>query len=123
MEDDVLLFRHATKKAGLDVVILPLDSAELITDYIEGNGLFGDRTAHPLPSLIFLDGQLHHEPSMGVLRRIRRHPNSRHIPVIVLTGSLDEQVKIDAKAAGAMDCFEKPFTAEDWSRLKTVLGL
>jgi DNA-binding response OmpR family regulator len=105
----------------LDVEILPLDSAQLITDYLEGNGKFSDRQAYPLPSIIFLDGQLHHEPSMGVLRRIRKNPTSSHIPIVVLTGSLDDQVKVDAKEAGAAECFEKPFTAGDWALLKNLL--
>jgi CheY-like chemotaxis protein len=120
-ENDVILFRFWMRKAEVNMEVVTLDSGEKILDYLSGKAEYQDRNAFPLPELIFLDGQLHHQPSMGLLRWIHEQPQTRNIPVVVLTGSLDPKVRIDAKRLGAVECFEKPFTVLEWKRLEELL--
>jgi CheY-like chemotaxis protein len=120
-ENDVILFRFWLRKAQVAMKVLVLDSGEKILDYLSGAGDYADRKRFPMPELIFLDGQLHHRPSMGVLRWILESPETQGIPVVVLTGSLDPKVRKDAKAIGALECFEKPFTVQDWKKLDELL--
>ena len=40
----------------------------------------------------------------------------------VLTGSLDRKVCEQAKALGALECFEKPFSVSDWRRIQKMPG-
>jgi CheY-like chemotaxis protein len=122
-ENDIILFRFWMRKAGVNMNVLALDSGDKILRYLSGTAPYQNRTAFPLPELIFLDGQLHHQPSMGLLRWILEQPETRKIPVIVLTGSLDPKVRIEAKALGALECFEKPFTVQGWERLRELLSL
>jgi CheY-like chemotaxis protein len=120
-ENDIILFCFWMRKAQVQMEVLALDSGDKILDYLKGNEPYDDRKAFPLPEIIFLDGQLHHQPSMGLLRWIVEQPHTRSIPVVVLTGSLDPKVRTDAKEIGALECFEKPFTLEDWERLRGLL--
>ena len=121
LEDDALLFTLSMKKAGVLRDIIVIGDGEQIIDYLRGVGSYADRTKYPKPSMIFLDGQLHHQPSMGLLKWIKDHPNLTNVPVIVLTGSLDEKVSEQAKALGALECFEKPFIRQYWQKIEQMV--
>lgn len=55
--------------------------------YLNGEGLFGDRLKHPLPSVILLDLKMPTIDGFQVLQQIKAHPVWRSICVIVLTSS------------------------------------
>jgi CheY-like chemotaxis protein len=119
-EDDALLFTISLKKARVSNRIIVLGEGGSILDYLRGAGNYRDRSLYPQPSVIFLDGQLHHQPSMGLLKWIKDHPEVSNVPVFVLTGSLDHKVCEQAKALGARECFEKPFTGDDWRAIRQM---
>lgn len=50
----------------------------------------------PLPLVVLLDLKLPRVSGLEVLRRLREHPVSEHLPVVVLTSSSEDQ---DVKAA------------------------
>jgi CheY-like chemotaxis protein len=122
-EDDVILFRFVLKKVKPNPEVVVLRTGEDILEYLKQL----KNSPHPesrfAPSAIFLDGQLHHQPSMGLLRWIVQNPSTKDIPVFILTGSLDPKVGAEAKAIGAVECFEKPFTADDWMKVQAVMGM
>jgi two-component system, cell cycle response regulator len=62
----------------------------------------------PRPDLILLDLDLPDMTGQEVLRRLRAHPRSRDIPVIVLTANRDATAPMSAFAAGADDVIMKP---------------
>jgi CheY-like chemotaxis protein len=121
-EDDVFLFHRVVSKSARDLHVVPMDDGEEIHAYLNGAGKYADRAAFPIPEAIFLDGQLHHQPSFGLLRWIRRHPDLQKVPVFVLSGSLDPQVAAEAMRLGAAACLQKPFTAEDWQAVEQTLA-
>jgi len=121
-EDDVLIFRYSMRQAGLRGDLTILNTGEKVIDYVKGKRLYADRSVFPMPSLIFLDGQLHREPSTALLRWIRSHPATKKIPVIVLTGNQDPCVARDARACGALACIPKPMTQEHWTKLRKLLN-
>jgi two-component system, cell cycle response regulator len=59
------------------------------------------------PDLILLDLNLPDVPGHEVLRRLRRDPATRDIPVIVVTADTDSAVRLAALAAGADDVIGK----------------
>jgi CheY-like chemotaxis protein len=121
IEDDALLFRMTIKRSGWDARVLVLDEAGDIRDYLSGAGKYQDRLSHPLPALIFLDGQLHHEPSMRLLRWMVEQPALKRIPIFLLSGSLNPKVCEEAKIIGARECFEKPFDEEHIRKVEEVV--
>jgi CheY-like chemotaxis protein len=120
-DDDVVLFRYAMRKAGVEIDLTVLKSGEKVVDYISGNRVYADRSVFPLPSLIFLDGQLRFKPSTALLKWIRAHPATKEVPVVILTGNLDPNLAQQAKASGALECIPKPMTEAHWAKLQQML--
>lgn len=60
------------------------------------------------PAVLLLDLSMPRVSGLDILELMRAHPVLRHVPVIVLTGSTDPQVKLQALSLGAMDFLSKP---------------
>lgn len=61
------------------------------------------------PSLILLDLVLEHESGYDVVRTLMDTPETRDIPVMILTGATDTENKVRCLDAGAIDYITKPF--------------
>ncbi len=74
------------------------------------------------PDLILLDWMLPDESGIDLLRRLRRHPELRAIPVIMVTALAEEEQKVLGLEAGADDYVTKPFSPPELvARVKAVL--
>jgi CheY-like chemotaxis protein len=91
--NDAFLIGRAIRKAGLDQPNLVTDGREAV-EYLSGSGKYGDREAHPLPSLILLDLKLPKMSGFEVLQWVRANPAFCRIPVIMFTSS-KETVDVD----------------------------
>ncbi len=65
------------------------------------------------PDLIVLDMHVPYLDSVEILEAIRSDPATRDIPVIVLTGSADDETYARAYKVGVQDYFTKPVQSED----------
>ena len=75
-----------------------------------------------VPDLILLDWMLPGTSGVDYLRRLRNNPESRDVPVIMLTAKADESDKIHGLDIGADDYITKPFsTRELVARIKATL--
>jgi two-component system, OmpR family, alkaline phosphatase synthesis response regulator PhoP len=71
------------------------------------------------PDLVILDVMMPYEDGFGVLQEIRRRPDTRDLPVILLTAKYSEADALRGWQEGA-DCFlTKPFNPEE---LLTFVG-
>jgi len=74
------------------------------------------------PDIVLLDWMLPHLSGIEVCRRLRRQPETRDVPIIILTARGEEADKIRGLDSGADDYVTKPFSpAELISRLRAVL--
>ena len=92
--DDVELTRRALLKndAHFQMTVAADGEAAL-------NLLFGSEDGNPfLPSFLLLDLNLPKIDGLEVLRRIRVHPRTRALPVIIMTGSREEEAFLEAAA-------------------------
>ena len=61
---------------------------------------------------------------MEFIQKFRAHPASKGVPIILLTTESDDNLKHEAKAAGATGWIVKPFKQEQLvAVIKKVLGL
>ncbi len=75
-----------------------------------------------LPELILLDIMLPGEDGLSVLDKLKKHAETEHIPVIMLTAKGSEFDKVTGLDMGADDYVVKPFgTMELMSRVRAVL--
>ena len=83
-------------------------------DFIEaGNGLEAiEQVALGPVALMILDLNMPDMHGVDVLKFLRRHPGSRHVPVVVLTTRGDESSRETAIAAGATQYMTKPFVPQ-----------
>ena len=65
------------------------------------------------PELVLLDIMLPGEDGISILRKLRTGPDTRKIPVIMLTARREEDDKIQGFEVGADDYVTKPFQLEE----------
>ncbi|MBN2700584.1 MAG: diguanylate cyclase [Methylohalobius sp. ZOD2] len=87
-------------------------------------GIEGEEKADPEIDLVMLDIFLPDAWGIDLCRRIKENPGTCDIPVIMITGSTDEEDLQRAFDVGAMDYIEKPFKGvELLARLRSALRL
>lgn len=75
-----------------------------------------------LPELILLDIMLPEEDGLSILKGLRSAPETRRLPVIILSAKSTEYDKVSGLDCGADDYISKPFgTLELISRIKALL--
>jgi len=74
------------------------------------------------PDLILLDWMIPHVSGLEVCRRLRRRPDTRGTPIIMLTARAEENDKIRGLDGGADDYVTKPFSPTELvSRVRALL--
>lgn len=83
---------------------------------------FYARMQEKLPNLIILDVMLPDEDGLSIVKKLRSNPESRKIPVIMVTAKTTELDKVKGLDMGADDYLTKPFgVMELISRVKALL--
>ena len=106
----VTLLRYNLEGAGFDVADAP-DGEEALISISERK-----------PDLILLDWMLPLVSGLEVCRQIRRKPETRDIPIIMLTARGEEEDRIRGLDNGADDYITKPFSpSELLARVRAIL--
>ncbi len=72
--------------------------------------------------LVLLDWMLPRLSGLEVCRQIRRRPETRHIPIVMLTARTEESDRVRGLDLGADDYIAKPFSTQELiARLRAVL--
>ncbi len=105
-----------------DLMIYTLNTAGFeAKGFTCGDGLF-DAVQTERPQLIMLDIMLPGEDGISILKRLRVHPETKEIPVIMATAKGTEYDKVIGLDLGADDYLAKPFgMMEMVSRIRAVL--
>jgi signal transduction histidine kinase len=65
------------------------------------------------PDAVITDVMMPRLDGVGLLRELRAHPATRHIPVMLLSARAGEEARVEGFEAGADDYIVKPFTARE----------
>ena len=83
---------------------------------------FWEIMEHKIPQLILLDIMLPDEDGISVLTKLKKNPEWKKVPVILVTAKTSEMDKVQGLDTGADDYISKPFgVLELISRVKAVL--
>lgn len=79
---------------------------------IDGEDAFEKLLRHK-PDLLLTDMMMPKLDGFGLLGKVRNHPETKNIPVILLSARAGEEAKIEGLDAGADDYLVKPFSAKE----------
>jgi CheY-like chemotaxis protein/DNA-binding XRE family transcriptional regulator len=106
--NDIELTLEAFKTAQMaNTVFVVRDGSEAL-DFVFGTGNYTSRKGQRPPRLILLDLNLPKIDGLTVLRRLKRDPATRAIPVIVLTVSQKNHDIVESRQLGAEAYIVKP---------------
>ena len=105
-----------------ELVVYTLKSQDLDAKKIEKPSLFWKELDKELPSLILLDIMLPEEDGISILKKLRARPDTRKLPIIMLTAKGSEYDTVLGLDSGADDYIPKPFRMMELiSRIKARL--
>jgi len=119
---DVELTLHAFRKHNLaNRVHVARDGVEAL-DYIFATGEFEGRDPANRPRLILLDLKLPKVDGLEVLRRLKQDPETRLIPVVMLTSSDHERDIVESYELGVNSFITKPVDFVQFTETVQKLG-
>ena len=121
-DDERLTLRAFRKKNIVNAVVVARDGLQAL-DYLFGTGPNSGRDVNETPSVILLDLKLPKIDGLEVLKRVRGDLRTRHVPVVVLTSSKEEQDLIASYGLGANSYIRKPVDFEKFVEVAGALGL
>jgi putative two-component system response regulator len=99
VDDDPIILNAILEVLKHDYTVRPFTSGEAAISFLENNQA----------DLILLDHNMPSMTGLEVLKVLQENPDTRSIPVIFLTGSVDSEDEVRALQIGAVDYLLKPF--------------
>jgi CheY-like chemotaxis protein len=121
-DDEELTLRALKKNNILNDVVVARDGVEAL-EYLFGSQTGSDREQNLLPQVILLDLKLPRIDGLEVLRRVREHPRTKLLPVVILTSSKEEHDLISGYSLGANSYIRKPVDFNQFTESVRQLGL
>jgi len=76
------------------------------------------------PDLLLLDVMMPEMDGLEVCKKLKDDPSTRHIPIILITGSTDRELRINGLSAGANDFLTKPIDRSELiARIRNLLRI
>jgi CheY-like chemotaxis protein len=122
LDDEELTLRAFRKNNIANQVVVAHDGVEAL-DYLHGTGSYSDRDTSFQPQLMLLDLQLPRLDGLEVLRRVRAHELTAHLPTVVLTSSKQEEDVMRSYSLGANAFVRKPVDFGEFQEAVKYLGL
>lgn len=101
-----------------------LTSGEDLVAYLQGDGLYSDRSRYPCPALILLDLKMPKMDGFEVLQWLQDHPEHSNVPVVVLSGWFELSIQVmRAYQLGARSFLPKPIQPHDVQGVLALLKI
>jgi two-component system response regulator len=121
--EDIELTVMALEEANMTTKIVVAHSGQGALDYLFGTGKYTGRDASLLPQVVLLDLKMPKMDGLDVLRRIRSNPQTRRLPVVILTTSDEESDMIASYDNHANSYIRKPVGFEEFASAVRQVGL
>lgn len=121
-DDEALTLRALTRNNIGNEVVVARDGEEAL-EWLFCRGRHETRDLHDQPALVLLDLKLPKVDGLEVLRRIRDHPETRLVPVVILTSSREETDRLHGYLNGANSYIRKPIDFAHFVEAVRQVGL
>ena len=119
-QDEALTLR-ALRKANVHMPIDVVRDGQQAIDYLFRTGEYSDRS-ESLPAVVLLDINLPKLSGLDVLTRLRAHPQTRVLPVVMFTSSDEDGDRIRSYSTGANSFVCKPLEFAEFMNSVGKLG-
>ena len=119
--DAELTLRTLRKQGLVNHIHLVNDGAEAI-DFLFCTGAYASRTNRHALRLVLLDLKLPKVDGLEVLRHIKSHPDTRELPVVVMTSSQEECDMVESYRLGVNSYIVKPVDFGQFTDAVRMLG-
>ena len=120
---DAELTLRALRQNNLANKVRWLKDGEEALDYLFRRGAHAGRDGGSLPKLIMLDIKMPKVDGIEVLRKLKERPETRTIPVVVMTSSNEEQDVLETYRLGVNSYIVKPVGFEAFLETVAKIGL
>ena len=108
--DDRYLISEALDESGVESQLFIVENGEDLLDYLKNRGKYTDTEKYPRPGVILLDLNMPLMDGREALAEIKKDPDLRRIPIVVLTTSQKEEDIQDTYEMGITGFITKPMT-------------
>jgi two-component system response regulator len=116
-EIDLRLFARVVEKSGLAIRLRTLTEGKQAIDYLEAKGRYSDRLLYPLPDVVVLDLRMPQVNGFDFLAWRKASVLFSAIPVIVFSGSKDQNEIRRVFELGANKHIIKPQQFQGWQEV------
>jgi len=120
-DDEALTLRALRRNNILNKVLVARDGQQALQVLFDAAPPAPD--AEELPAVVLLDLKLPKIEGLEVLRRIRAHPRTQLLPVVILTSSKEQQDLLCGYRLGANSYVHKPVNFDEFVEATRQLGL
>ena len=120
--EDAELALMALQENNLTNKIKWVKDGQEALDFLFSENEYSQRTGVRPPRLILLDLKMPKVDGIEVLRKIRKNPITKNIPVVVLTTSKEEQDRIEAYNLGVNSYIVKPVGFDNFMKSVKDVG-
>jgi len=117
-DDEALCLRALKKNNIANEIIVARDGAEAL-DYL----FVEDGGTSELPHFVLLDLKLPKINGLQVLQRLRAHPRTELLPIVMLTTSIEEHDLVESYRLGVNSYIRKPVDFAEFTEVVRQLGL
>lgn len=121
--NDAEMAMRALKRNNLTNKVFIVNDGEEALDFILSRGKYSIRKKCVRPRMVLLDLKLPKIDGLEVLKEIKGNPETRIIPVIVLTSSKEEKDLIESYKLGVNSYIVKPVEFEKFVDAVNELGM
>jgi CheY-like chemotaxis protein len=116
-DNHLVLFGMAVRESKCDVRLSTAADGEQAIDYLEGKGIYADRSMHPLPDVLVLDLRMPRVDGFEFLARRRDSLAFSMLPVMIFSGVEDQEEIERALALGASHFLAKPHNFQGYKEV------
>jgi CheY-like chemotaxis protein len=120
--EDRMLVKDALDESRLANDLRFVENGEELLNYLLNKNKYENKTENPLPGLILLDLNMPKMDGREALREIKKHPQLKVIPIVVLTTSQAEEDVLRTYDLGVSSFITKPVTFASLVDIMRTLG-
>lgn len=119
---DADLTIRALKKKNIGNKIVWVKDGEEALDYLFGRNTYEGRSVTDYPRVILLDLKMPKVDGLEVLREVRSHPDTKFIPVVIMTSSEEEKDIVQSYELGVNSYIVKPVDFSKFTEAVSKVG-